>query len=118
MDPPRIIQLKRKNHLPNLHFLGFQPLIFTEEEELTDALKKLSPEELAKLKSALGTKVVVEPWNEGTKRDKVGGLSLVVVVVVVVVVDVVVVVVAAGGGVFVFLLYLYFFCMILLISML
>ena len=58
---------------------------------MTDALKKLSPEELAKLKSALGTKVVVEPWNEGTKRDKVGGLSLVVVVV--------------AGGVFVFLLY-------------
>ena len=72
--------------------MGFQPLIFTEEEELTDALKKLSPEELAKLKSALGTKVVVEPWNEGTKRDKVGGLSVVVVVVV-------------AGGVFVFLLY-------------
>ena len=64
---------------------------------MTDALKKLSPEELAKLKSALGTKVVVEPWNEGTKRDKVGGLSLVVVVVVVVVV--------VAGGVFVFLLY-------------
>ena len=60
---------------------------------MTDALKKLSPEELAKLKSALGTKVVVAPWNEGTKRDKVGGLSLVVVVVVV------------AGGVFVFLLY-------------
>ena len=83
---------------------------------MTDALKKLSPEELAKLKSALGTKVVVAPWNEGTKRDKVGGLSLVVVVVVVVVV--VIIVVVAGGGVFVFLLYLYFFCMILLISML
>lgn len=58
---------------------------------MTDALKKLSPEELAKLKSALGTKVVVAPWNKGTKRDKVGGLSLVVVVV--------------AGGVFVFLLY-------------
>ena len=92
--------------------MGLQPFIFTEEEELTDALKKLSPEELAKLKSALGTKVVVAPWNEGTKRDKVGGLSLVVVVVVVVII------VVAGGGVFVFLLYLYFFCMILLISML
>jgi len=33
------------------------------EEELTDALKKLSPEELAKLKSALGTKVVVVGWG-------------------------------------------------------
>ena len=33
-----------------------------EEQELTDALKKLSPEDLAKLKTALGgTKVVVAP---------------------------------------------------------
>ena len=34
----------------------------SKEQELTDALKKLSPEELAKLKTALGgTKVVVVP---------------------------------------------------------
>ena len=53
--------------------LGRASGMSAEEQELTDALKKLSPEDLAKLKTALGgTKVVVAPRLGEGKLPKSG----------------------------------------------